>query len=468
MRIKREFKKHGYFWLPSAPDKKFPGTLSVSDGGIIDLEIIEMFESVGLDSLDKEPTFRGNFKRIVGRIETSEVTLDGCKFNGGNSYFRTGLSKSLLRVDRVFTGIKYDRDEIPCFKILIFSVDGINEWIGQTKFDVKKQIQGKHISFQHPEEVSFNLANGMELSITFNQVRSGSLSPREDRITQRTYFQLVSQDARELDEFTSVVEKIMTFLCFAIGDIICPDSIEVTSKNPPPLSLTQEDIGYDRIGLLPINIFYSSQPYSKDKTRIGFNTLFKYERIQDDAEKIICNWIDAYEQIAPAFDLYFLAQMRTQPSLEATFLTLTTGLEAFHRRISDEKHMDEVEFKEIRKTLVNECPKRERNWFAQKLNYANELTLRNRIEKMIEPFNRFIDNERKVGLIDSIVNTRNYLTHYDLNLESKAAKGQDLHTISLKVEALFQLHFLKLIGFNDQEIDDIADEYSDIKRKFDM
>ena len=235
MRIKREFKKHGYFWLPSAPDKKFPGTLSVSDGGIIDLEIVELLESVGLDSLDKEPTFRGNFKRIVGRIETSEVTLDGCKFNGGNSYFRTGLSKSLLRVDRVITGIKCDRDEIPRFKILIFSVDGINEWIGESEIDVEKRVQGKHISFQHPEEVSFNLANGMELSITFSQARSGSLSPREDRITQRTCFALVSQDARELDEFISVVEKIITFLCFAVGDIICLDSIEATSKNPPPL-----------------------------------------------------------------------------------------------------------------------------------------------------------------------------------------------------------------------------------------
>ena len=43
MRIKEKFKKLGYFWLPSAPDKKFPGTLSVSDGGIIDLEIVELF-----------------------------------------------------------------------------------------------------------------------------------------------------------------------------------------------------------------------------------------------------------------------------------------------------------------------------------------------------------------------------------------------------------------------------------------
>ena len=52
MRIKEDFKKSGYFWLPSAPDKKFPGTLSISDGGVIDLEIIELSESVGSDSID--------------------------------------------------------------------------------------------------------------------------------------------------------------------------------------------------------------------------------------------------------------------------------------------------------------------------------------------------------------------------------------------------------------------------------
>ena len=78
MRIKKEFKKSGYFWLPSAPNKKFPGTLSISDGGIIDLEIIELFESVGSDSLDWEsdgrdilnwePVFRNRF--IVKSIIT--------------------------------------------------------------------------------------------------------------------------------------------------------------------------------------------------------------------------------------------------------------------------------------------------------------------------------------------------------------------------------------------------------------
>lgn len=347
---------------PFRTGKKYPGTFSISDGGIIDLEIVELFESVDLDSLDSEsgrwdilswkPTFRNHFKRIVGRIETGEVTLENCKHNGGPLYFRTGLSKSLLRVDRAFTGVKYDEGEIPRFKILIFSVDGINQWMG-TNFDrsnppdpnYPRAYQRSPISFQHPEPVSFNMSNGMELSITFSQQSSGSMSPREDRVTQRTYFKLVSQEERELDEFTSVVERIIAFLCFAMGNIVCFDSMEGTSENPPPLSMMQRDPSeLNEIGLLPINIYYSSQLYSTDRSRTGFNTLFKFEEIQNETERVICNWIDAYEQITPAFNLYFLATMGTQPSFEARFLTLVTGLEVYHRRISNEKEMDETEF----------------------------------------------------------------------------------------------------------------------------
>ena len=484
MRIKEEFKKSGYFWLPSAPDNKFPGTLSISDGGIIDLEIVELFESVGSDglnwesfdsdALNWEPAFYNNFKRLVGHIETDEVTLDDCKFKKGFPNRRTGLSRSLLRVDRVFAGIKYGENEIPRFNILIFSVDGINQWIGKSLERINSPnpnnplaYQRSIISFQHPEPVSFNLPNGMELSITFTQERSGSMSPREEKITQRTYFKLVSQDARELDEFTSIVEKIVNFLCFAMGNIVCFDSMEAISENLSLLPPLQEDLGYDKIGLLPINIFYKSQFYSKDKPRIGFNRLFEFKQIQNDAERIICNWINAYEQINPAFNVYFLATMGIQPSLETNFLTLMQGLEAYHRRTSNEKQMNESEFEELVQDLIEKCPKEKSNWLKGKLQYANELTLRNRIKRMLEPFaDVFGDEERRRVLINGIMDTRNYLTHYDLSLESKAAKGGDLEVLCLKIEALFQLHFLQLIGFSQEDINSIADHQ--LKRKLQL
>ena len=442
MRIKEDFKKSGYFWLPSTPDQKYPGTLSISDGGIIDLEIVELFESIGSDSIDWgsinwdtlnwEPTFNNDFKRIVGHIETDEITLDDCKFKKGFPNYRTGLSRSLLRVDRAFTGVKYGDDEIPRFKILIFSIDGIDEWIG-TSFDRSNPpnpdypfgYQRKQtISFQHPEPVSFDLSNEMKLSIKFHQGSGGSLSPREDRIAQRTYFKLDSQDALELDEFTSIVEKIIAFLCFAMGDIVCFDSMEATSENPPLFPLLQEDLGYDKIGLLPINIFSPSQFYSKDKRQISSNNLFKFEQIKNNAERIICKWVDTYEQITPTLHFYFWTQMQAYPCSEVKFLTLVQGLEAYHRKMFNE----------------------------------NRMNLRNRIEEIIEPFKNIIgtDKERE-KLITSIMDTRNYWTHYNPKLELKVAKGRNLEVLCFKIEALFQLHFLQLIGFSQEEINSIVD-----------
>lgn len=192
--------------------------------------------------------------------------------------------------------------------------------------------------------------------------------------------------------------------------------------------------------------------------------LFKYENIQTRTENIINKWLDNYEQITPALDLYFLTKTETLPTWNIQFLTLAQALEAFHRKTSDEIHMNETEFKEIRKTLVNECPKKERNWFAQKLNFANELTLRNRFQRMTEPFSNYMCGENRPWLIDKIVDTRHYLTHYDSRLEPKIAKGEELRFICCKMNALFRLQFLKLIAFNEQEINAIVNKCPYFKR----
>ena len=78
MRIKEEFKRSGYFWLPSASSEKVPGTLSISDGGHIELEVIGRFGGrieVSLNA-DLNP-----IERIVGHIEKDGfVTLDDCYY----------------------------------------------------------------------------------------------------------------------------------------------------------------------------------------------------------------------------------------------------------------------------------------------------------------------------------------------------------------------------------------------------
>ena len=82
MRIKEQIKKSGFFWLPSAdsnsfdapPDNAVSGTLSMSDGGNIELELTQSLvtdiRDFKLDSLNQ----------ILGHVETyGRVTIDRCQ-----------------------------------------------------------------------------------------------------------------------------------------------------------------------------------------------------------------------------------------------------------------------------------------------------------------------------------------------------------------------------------------------------
>ena len=415
MRIKEEFKRLGYFWLPSAPDRELPGILSISEGGIIELEVVHRLDG-------RAGAFGDDVKRIVGQIEKDGlVTLDDCYYKPRRSRAIGGPSKSFIHVGKTFIGIKYDEGESPVFNTLTFSVEGINEWVGISGINVDHQRE-EHtatISYQPPETVSLNLDNGMQLFITFKWSLPGFPIIKEAKISQEADFTLISQDARELDDFISVVHKITTFLCFAMDETVSLDSMSATADN------LRQNLGEGQTRLVPVNIYYPSRPYSKDEPETNRGKLFEFKEIQDDAERIINNWIDIYEQIEPALDLYFLAKMGAQPTSKAKFLALAQSLEACHRRINGGKES-----------------------FGE------------RLENIIEPFKDIIGNETiRKKLISTIVNTRNYLTHYNFSLEPKAAKDKDLPLLCLKMELLFQLYILRLIDFSQEEIKAIIPKF---------
>ena len=160
------------------------------------------------------------------------------------------------------------------------------------------------------------------------------------------------------------------------------------------------------------------------------------------------------------------SKVGTQTYLEEKFLILTRGLEAYHRRASNEKVMNEAEFDELVENLINHCPEERKEWLEGKLKHANEVNLRKRIKRLIEPFkDLFGNNKKRKKLINWIVDTRNDLTHPNPPLEPKAAKGRDLWILCLKMEILFQFHFLQLIGFSEDEIKSIVNNCSDFKYK---
>jgi hypothetical protein len=92
-----------------------------------------------------------------------------------------------------------------------------------------------------------------------------------------------------------------------------------------------------------------------------------------------------------------------------------------------------------------------------------------RIIQIIEPFKKYIGDEKYITkLIWKILDTRNYLTHYDESLENSCAKGASLYEICLKMDVMFQLNFMKILDFTDNEIENAITNNSDFKSKLDF
>ena len=473
VKIEREIKRLGYFWAPDNPNEKLPGMLSISDGGVIELEIVTPL-------VDKTDELE-NLRRIVGEIhDEGFVTLDDCSLGFSDITHRGGVvssSRYRIRANKTFIGVAYGEGETPVFDSLTFSVEGIDEWVGIGGIQINRRyaIDTTLVSYEEPATIVLNLDQGMKLFIEFhlklpaiNKTRNRRDKTDEDidfeketTITQKTCFRLISEHSLELYEFTLVVDKIVSLLRFALGEIVCVDTMWATSENPDANIASKMTSGVFTW------IYYPSQLYSKDEGGVHqSNMLFGFEEMKDDAESKINKWIQAYDKIAPTFYSYFFAQMGSQIHLEARFLALVQGLEAYHRRTSDETRMPDREFKDLVASLIQLCPEGKQGWLQEKLRYGNEVSLRKRLKKLIEPFKQFFgDKKTRTELINSIVNTRHYLTHYDLSLETEAAKGEKLEVLCLKLESLFQFHLLDLMGFSREVSRSLVENYRPNRRR---
>ena len=457
MRIDEDHIRAGYFWLPSTRDVKIPGTLSIKNGGKIELEIIGHFNDE-LASLNDEI----DLDRIIGHVEKlGLITLENCFYKNKNFSFG-GISKSKIHVNHVLAGIEYELNEQTTFNSISFSIDSLEEWVAVSGVDIQysNDFSGAKITFERLEPISYFLKDDLELKICFGHSMTGQPKPINLNITQNTYFKLTSTNPLLLNDFIFIAHKIVTLMNFAMDATVSIKNMYCFSNE-----ITREVNGNNRPE--PIQLFYSSEPFEEKVPKIEWHTmLFRFIDIKDRFNEIIDKWLGAYESISPSLNLYFSTKTGAQKYVEGQFLALAQALETYHRRASDETYVTKEEFKALLNEIKSKCPEKHKDWLAGRLDNGNEISLRNRLNRIVESFKSIIGTDDEVELIIKlIVDTRNYLTHYNPKLEKKAASGQNLWNLCQKMEAILQLHLLKELGFNDVEISSVLNNSYKFKNK---
>ena len=446
MRLSQPIEKVAYFWLPDSPENKFPGTLHISLLGEATAEVIGIF------SVNNE--LFSNLDRVIGITEDGEsLTLSECYCWPKKLRFG-GLSRFLIGAKYALVGFSYDEGIPITFTTFRFSMEGLDEWLGITGIRVEHnwQEQIASISYVIPDGIAINLPNEFTLSFIFTWTNPGFPIIKEAKITQKAYVELKCESPRSLQDFFDLVFKINNFMRFVMDKTVAIDYAEGYS---PDVERTLDN--GDRHEAL-VTIYFYGTKLSIEKPKIHHHDmLLSYGNMSVNIESIMNEWLNNYAIFEPAFNLYFSTKSSESMYLEGKFLSLIQGLETLHRRNSEDTYMPANEFQELVALLSDACPDKNKKWLKEKLAYANEPSLRMRMRKMIAPFSSlFGDRKRQEDFINITVSTRNYFTHYSSENFGGAVRDVKLISLCRKLEGLFQLHLLKVIGVDQSDMETIT------------
>lgn len=200
-----------------------------------------------------------------------------------------------------------------------------------------------------------------------------------------------------------------------------------------------------------------------------YNSLFTFKDIENKFETCLQNWHGKYDELEPVYQLYFGTLYGRFVYLNLRFLCLVQALEAYHRRAISNEELPKERHKERLTSILNAAPLEHKKWLKEKLAYRNEPSLRSRIKYLCDMFSTtvktLIPDTRY--FINKVVDTRNYMTHYDLNLKDKRAEGKELFIITEKLRIMIEMCLMKEIGFNLDEISNlICKRYQDRLKQY--
>ena len=470
MRLTEPIETTGEFWLPEDPDTQLSGILRISETGEITVELAGMFgepfamlksgSEDGTSIAEGEEPTQG---RIVGVVSRGgPITLDGCIWTNRNFQWPSGLSRSTVYALRAFIGVWYEQAEEASFTEFSFAVEGLDAWLGITGIEIEQDagISGGLIRYRIPNEIPLTLPDGVDLKFVFQLAQSGNLAfLTEAGIKQTVHVSVKVKEPQPIEHYSSFALKLCNLMSLALDEGVCIQTMT---------GYVDVDAADGQKRRQSVSVYGQFAPWTQKKPSIRrHDALFLYPNVAEQLDEMMVKWFEAYASLKPALDLYFASRTQTSLFLDTKILLLAQALETLHRRTTQETEMPEEEFTNLLEVVTRSCPETRREWVSGRLRYANELTFRHRIQRLLEPFGHYFGEGRvRTDFINQVCDTRNYLTHYDeKSTKNRASQPKELFTIHGRLEALFLLHLLRMIGLDASTIGSLVQSNDGLRRK---
>jgi hypothetical protein len=431
--------KTGFFFSPEAPNKTYPGILTVSNGGRAMLEITAAytpFVNSGEAGMD----------RLIGKVEGGFVTLENCTYRRMSLPFGGLPDKTIIAAKTVYDGAGFQ--EPPLLTSLNFCVDGLSEWLGRSAFKVhhREKFEDTTIEITRPQEITCSLPDGTEFEINVEIRLPGRARYPVTELFQQAYITLRPAEAKTIDFYQGLTHQITRFFSFAIGKTVALHSLTAQYEETGRSDFhSQVDVYFQSLHGTEKSVFDTSE------------MLLGYKRLAPRFGEMLGLWLSEYENLMPALHHHYAVQDGNHGYADTKFLAIAQAIEAFHRRTTLSSKWPEDEYKAKVNTILAACPAHERDWLRSKLAHGNEISLADRLHQLIDRFDSVFGGERVIhSVVRGTVNTRNYHAHYDRHGQAKALTGGALVGLTYRLRVLFTLSLLVHLGFSEKEAIEVA------------
>lgn len=428
-------------WRVSSSNDWINGTLKFDPDNEIRLEVFGTFNKHFFDNSIP--------KIIIGDTTSGEVTLVDNHYV--NCRTQNGVLISIYQPTFIFEGIDFSSEEYLSFRKVIFRAFDLFEWLNTKGLKENMKHYGKKYSIEYvqPSEIKFSLNDSCDGYFSFDSPINYSNPGNKIEINEHCYITL---NYLSKNFYKNILKDINFFIGFIT---LC------TYGQSYPLKITFQDEDYlENIGrsshLKHINCYYLSTTYNRNyKIRNVKEHLVPFKEISESFPLFLRNWYIKYNEIEPVINL-MLYSFRDKYKFDSEkFMHIIRSLETFHRRLHKNYRIPEAEYKKQLQKIINTVDLNEKDkvWLKERLNFGNEPSLNERLKELITMYmNSYLLEEISDinSFCRSVVQSRNYYTHYDKSLEKKVLRGEELFLLYKKLLALLISCVLVSIGINKE------------------
>jgi hypothetical protein len=279
----------------------------------------------------------------------------------------------------------------------------------------------------------------------------------EATIAQRTWASVEYPEGGSFEELHGALHRFRNFLTLGVGRSVEPLVVRgvVEADEGPTVEIHYRPAGA-RSGTPPGKKVHPAK------------MLFTLGDLAGDFDRFLNNWFGKVEPLGPVHDLYFATAYGSPAYLDDRFLSLVQGVEAYHRRALGTLELPEEEHERRVGEIVGAAPDAHKDWLRGKLAYSNEPGLRKRLAEIMrqdpEVMKPIFGNssKKREGFMYKVVETRNYLTHYDESKKDAAATWQELYELTERLKSVLEACLLREVGFEGDHLKEVLSR----KRRF--